>query len=188
MTRCQYAKNGTRCEKVATVRVVGGHAVCKEHAKAITEEIHLHRIKTRYSKNMKYVLEKYGLSASDYVLMMRRQRGHCPICQNRFLRKVTKDGKVPNNGRLRTELVVDHDHETNVVRGLLCGNCNAMLGFARDDVGTLARAISYLNGDLTMPWGDAMLPLAGKKVLLRPGSDVADSNPSPEGGSGPPLE
>jgi Recombination endonuclease VII len=34
---------------------------------------------------------------------------------------------------------VDHDHETGVVRGMLCFNCNQALGNARDDVEVLRR-------------------------------------------------
>ncbi len=39
---------------------------------------------------------------------------------------------------------VDHCHETGVVRGLLCGNCNVFIGLAKEDVQTLAKAIDYL--------------------------------------------
>lgn len=39
---------------------------------------------------------------------------------------------------------VDHDHKTNQVRGVLCTNCNLLLGHAHDDTSVLASAISYL--------------------------------------------
>jgi len=42
------------------------------------------------------------------------------------------------------KLVVDHDHKTNEVRGLLCHNCNRALGLLQDDVGNLQKAIEYL--------------------------------------------
>jgi len=41
-------------------------------------------------------------------------------------------------------LVVDHDHDTGAVRGLICQDCNRALGFVRDDVYVLKRAIEYL--------------------------------------------
>ena len=37
---------------------------------------------------------------------------------------------------------------TNKVKDLLCGNCNWMLGVAKEDCNVLANAISYLKKEL----------------------------------------
>lgn len=42
------------------------------------------------------------------------------------------------------DLVVDHDHETLEIRGLLCSQCNCGLGNLRDDVEIMTKAINYL--------------------------------------------
>lgn len=39
---------------------------------------------------------------------------------------------------------IDHDHSTGELRGLLCGSCNKLLGFARDRTDILGSAINYL--------------------------------------------
>lgn len=43
-------------------------------------------------------------------------------------------------------LQVDHDHDTDEIRGLLCARCNRMLGQAGDTEKLLLRAIDYLRG------------------------------------------
>lgn len=40
--------------------------------------------------------------------------------------------------------VVDHDHDTGVVRGVLCHNCNTGIGRFSDNVELLEKAIEYL--------------------------------------------
>ena len=81
------------------------------------------RISTRRVK-----LRKYGLTEKDFQRRLVEQKGICPICQTKM-----------------SQPVVDHDHKTGRVRGLLCRMCNAALGQFRDSATTLARAIEYLN-------------------------------------------
>jgi len=42
------------------------------------------------------------------------------------------------------QLVVDHDHKTNKVRGILCNHCNLGLGHFRDDPALLEFARMYV--------------------------------------------
>lgn len=74
---------------------------------------------------------KYGISAGEYATLAAAQNGLCRICLN----------PPPPEQR---GLVVDHCHSTGAVRGLLCNNCNALLGMAADDATRLRRAIDYL--------------------------------------------
>lgn len=42
------------------------------------------------------------------------------------------------------KLVVDHNHASGAVRGLLCHLCNAMIGCARERIDILTAAAGYL--------------------------------------------
>lgn len=44
----------------------------------------------------------------------------------------------------RRAKVVDHDHSSGRVRGILCYNCNTLLGLAKDKFMVLVSAASYL--------------------------------------------
>lgn len=44
--------------------------------------------------------------------------------------------------------VIDHDHKTGIVRGLLCTRCNMLLGYAQDSVDRLCEAADYLENHL----------------------------------------
>jgi hypothetical protein len=77
------------------------------------------------------------MTEDDYQQMANAQNGVCAICH------LPETG---TSGPLRTpkRLSVDHDHETGVVRGLLCGPCNTSLGLMKDDPALLLAARDYL--------------------------------------------
>jgi hypothetical protein len=71
----------------------------------------------------------------------------CPLCGVDLVTPV-----VNRSGKYQALLAVDHDHGCcpgqrscgKCVRGLVCRDCNAMLGLARDNADSLRRAASYL--------------------------------------------
>ena len=81
------------------------------------------------SSNLKYL---YGITPEDYSKMQTAQNNCCAICSG------------PPVGR-RGVLFVDHDHGTNKIRGLLCHNCNCLIGLAKDSSVILKSAIHYLS-------------------------------------------
>ena len=79
----------------------------------------------------------FGISLEQYNQMHSAQNGVCAICGQ-------PETRITRNGKPRL-LAVDHCHSSNKVRGLLCGNCNPMIGYAKDSIEVLGRAIEYLN-------------------------------------------
>ena len=75
--------------------------------------------------------KRYGLTTTEYNELLKSQGGHCAICP----------ASISKSGRL---LTVDRDHETGEVRGILCEQCNSMLGQANDDPDRLLAGVSYL--------------------------------------------
>ncbi len=89
-------------------------------------------------------LRRYGLSEDQYAEMVSAQGGLCAIC------KTSSGGP---NGR---SLAVDHCHDTGVIRGALCWNCNSAIGHLRDDPALALAAYGYLMQDRTEArWGVA---------------------------------
>ena len=81
----------------------------------------------------------YGITVKDYDRILSMQNGRCalaPICRNNGSHKL-KNGKM-------ARLAVDHDHETSLVRGLLCLNCNRGLGYFKNSPALLRKAADYL--------------------------------------------
>ncbi len=58
-----------------------------------------------------------------------------------FLKASTKECVICGSDE---PLVVDHDHKTNRIRGMLCNHCNRGLGHFRDDPSLLEFARIYL--------------------------------------------
>lgn len=82
-----------------------------------------------------HVLKCYGLSEKDLFELYDKQKSKCSIC----LTDIVLTGENVNN-----VACVDHCHDTNKVRGLLCRQCNAGLGQFKDDLSLLKSAIKYL--------------------------------------------
>lgn len=73
----------------------------------------------------------YGITIEQYDQMLQSQGGVCKIC-----------GTATPGGMGR--FVVDHNHKTGKVRGLLCNRCNTKLGGVEDKE-FLQRALEYLS-------------------------------------------
>lgn len=89
-----------------------------------------------YKKFMRenQILKDYGITFKEYEDMYNKQNKKCAICYT-YLELINKSTNV------------DHCHNTLKVRGILCTQCNKMLGLAQDDINILKNAILYLKDE-----------------------------------------
>jgi hypothetical protein len=69
----------------------------------------------------------YGLSDVEYKALYLAQAGLCAACGS------------------QEKLVVDHDHVTGNVRGLLCHTCNVLLGSIEKDQERVEKVMEYFD-------------------------------------------
>lgn len=86
-----------------------------------------------------HIKNKYGLTLEDLTRMADEQDGLCAICP-----RVLGDDD-PETGKA-VRVCIDHNHDTNEVRGLLCDPCNKSLGMLDDDPVRCRTAADYLEG------------------------------------------
>lgn len=107
------------------------------------ERTEAHRTWRKQTARHKEYMDAYnlsyhrGITVEQFTAMFEAQDGKCAIC------------KGPSGDR---RFHVDHCHTTNVIRGLLCSNCNTGLGLFCDDPTRLESAVVYLKrgGQLDM--------------------------------------
>lgn len=82
------------------------------------------------------VAKRYGVAKDWYDKKLEEQGGVCAIC-------FKPETVVHKSGKTR-RLTVDHNHETNEVRDLLCSACNFIVGLAVEDHTILDKAALYV--------------------------------------------
>ena len=124
-------KTCIRCKESKQLEKFENHPTAKDgkrnQCSACRYAIRLSRDPSYRQKQRDWNLARYGITSIDYDLMLMNQKESCAICKE-------KDKK----------LFVDHSHYTKKVRGLLCHNCNILLGNAKDSPDILRAAIAYL--------------------------------------------
>jgi hypothetical protein len=115
----------------------------KQHYRDNKLEIREYQLKYRNKPDFKQEdknrkLKKFfGITLEQYNKMLEEQNGVCAVCGNN---EVAFDKRTNKN----RSLSVDHNHKTGKIRGLLCSNCNHILGKAKDNIIILQKLIEYL--------------------------------------------
>jgi len=78
-----------------------------------------------------YLVAENYFTIEDYDYFLEKQNNECPICEKEF------------NGE-DVFINIDHCHNSDQVRGLLCSECNMGIGKLKDNINSLKNAINYL--------------------------------------------
>lgn len=95
-----------------------------DHVREYAREYY-HKTKHKRKNYINSVKRLYNITEDDIKKLLETEQ--CECCGD-------KSGNY----------VVDHDHETEEVRGFLCGGCNKALGFTKDSPQTLRNLADYL--------------------------------------------
>ena len=122
------SKECSKCGLVKTSDLFSTRRRLKEGISAWCKSCHIENQRRNKDKQTEYWLRsRYGISAEQMAEKLKSQGGVCEICK-----------------RVPTRFVVDHDHQSENVRGIICQPCNVMLGGAKDDIETLRSGVIYL--------------------------------------------
>ncbi len=80
-------------------------------------------------RKAQHLKNKYGLSLEEYNQLLEDTGTFCPICRKSF-------GKIPP--------VIDHNHKTKKIRGIICRHCNLGIGLLGEDIKILRKAIKWI--------------------------------------------
>lgn len=84
-----------------------------------------------YCSRCFYLKRRFRIKPEDIITLRRQQVDHCAICDK------------PAHQNAFKALTIDHDHESGVVRGLLCTGCNLGLSYFHSPE-LLQAALTYL--------------------------------------------
>ena len=127
---------------------------CKSCCCAYQREWKLnHPEKAKAVRRRHHLRSLYGITEEDYDHMYRAQDGKCALSG--------KDGK----------LVIDHNHRTGVVRGLLDDKVNQAIGHLGDNLeGALKAAVYLSKGGLDHPGARETVTDYLRQIILNIGS------------------
>ena len=116
-------------EKQRAYRRVYNQTYREAHKEQLRVARHAYYIAHSMKSRPSHLLRKYGLTVEDFNVLFAGQDFKCGICGTK------KSGGMGWH--------VDHCHDTNQVRGILCCKCNIGGGYYNHDPLVLWRAAEY---------------------------------------------
>lgn len=122
-------------------KLIKQRAYCKKwRDKNKGREVARHKVYVAANKDKvrcSHFRARYGITFLEAKDLLAAQGGACSICYRPLSYSGTKGRDLP---------VIDHDHLTGQLRGILCTPCNLLLGYGKDSPTVLRRAAAYLEG------------------------------------------
>lgn len=117
-------------------RVSGLQAQCRDcqvdaSRKRYQRKSHIDKAQVIQRVKVSRDFRRYGLLDGQRDQLLQAQNHRCALCRS--------DSPGSTHG-----WHVDHDHQTNQVRGILCAKCNMGLGILGDSINSLEKAVLYL--------------------------------------------
>jgi hypothetical protein len=135
-TKERYARMTEEQKKVDADRLRKWQGMNKDKTRAYQQKARdLYPERERKTCYKSALKRYYGLTYEQYEEMLKAQDFKCAIC-----------GTEESGSKRTDKLFVDHDHDTNEVRKLLCMKCNMALGVFKN-IKLLQKAIDYLNSN-----------------------------------------
>lgn len=108
-------------------RIKDNYKYIRKQHKFYEQTNELRKYKTKFAK----LKRTYGIDEYEYLQLLIDQNFCCAICN------------IEDN-KLKEGLVLDHDHDTGEIRGLLCNPCNMSIGLIKHDIQIAQKQIEYL--------------------------------------------
>ena len=113
-------------------------AKVREWREQNVDAVKQYRADNRQKHYRQELVRKYGVEPAWFDEQLHRQGNACGCCKRPF-----------QWGNKQTTPHVDHCHDSQAVRGILCNRCNTVLGLCEDDdklLSTLARYLRKCHG------------------------------------------
>lgn len=128
MQKCSYAVNGTKVCSVCQTQLKTENFWKDKNTKDGFQ------ISCKSCKYKRVTNKKFNQDISFLL----KKKLHCEICNKQLF--------LPNEAKsLNETLRIDHNHKTGKIRGILCHNCNMILGHCKDSKEILSNSLGYLD-------------------------------------------
>ncbi len=157
---CRICKEEKTYEELATrgkykdTDIYRTHALCKKCSNVLVRERRKRNLTPeRKLKNAKRtskytaknkdtiknrrLLKKYNVDLDWLYAKLIEQNFECTICSTHIDEK---------------SAVVDHCHDKNYIRGVICNKCNTAIGFFKNSTDSMKKAIKYLEERVDESW------------------------------------